>query len=103
VWQTADTTYTLVDTSSATRILQTCTKMAFYGEKITDSFAYWFGTDGSEHFARRFPFCDATHGQELPLGQVGIVFPLNDDAFLSLGHESKDLRGVIKLLGRTER
>jgi hypothetical protein len=99
VWPTENSTYALVDTSSVVHILQTCTKMAFYGEKITDRFAYWFGTEGSEHFARRFPFCDVTHSQELPLGRVGIVFPFNDDAFLSLGLESKDTRGVIELVG----
>jgi hypothetical protein len=99
VWHTNDSTYTILDTSSEIHILRTCTKMAFYGEKITDRFAYWFGTEGSEHFARRFPICDVDHPEELSLGQVGITFPLSDDAFLSLGSEFKDLRGVVELLG----
>jgi len=41
--------------------------MAFYGGAITDRFAYWFGTEGTEHFARRFPFCDVDHPEELSL------------------------------------
>lgn len=99
LWHTNDSTYTLVDTSSEPRILQTCTKMGFYGEKITDKFAYWFGTEGSEHFARRYPFCDVDHAEELSLSQIGITFLLNDDAFLSLGSELKKSAGEVEVMG----
>ncbi|MHB8501144.1 MAG: hypothetical protein ACYDCG_01635 [Candidatus Acidiferrales bacterium] len=74
-------------------------KWRFYGEEITDRFAYWFGTEGSAHFARRFPFCDVDHPEELPLSQVGITFPLNDDAFLSFGHEFKNSAGEVEVVG----
>lgn len=99
VWHTNDSTYTLVDTSSEPYVLRTCTKMAFYGEKITDRFAYWFGTEGGEHFARRFPFCDVDHPEELSVRQVGIAFPLNDDSILSLGHEFKNSAGEVEVVG----
>jgi hypothetical protein len=98
IWPTNNSTYTILDTSSELHVLRTCTKMVFYGQKLTDRFTYWFGTEGSEHFARRFPICDVDHPEELSLGQVGITFPLSDDAFLSLGHEFENLRGVVELL-----
>lgn len=83
---TAYSTYTVFDASSLPpRVVQTCSRMAFYAEKITDKFEYWDGSEGGEPFTRRFPFCDVDHPQELPLGWGGILFAPNDAAFLRLG------------------
>jgi hypothetical protein len=94
-----DLTYTILDTSSfPPRIVQTCSRMASYGEKITDKFEYWDGSEGRERFTRRFPFCDVDHAQEMSWTGGGGFFSLSDDAFLLLG-SGKDSRGVVKLVG----
>ncbi len=99
VWATNESTYTIIDTSSELPLLRTCTKMAFYGEKITDKFAYWPDYDRDDDRTVRFPFCGVDNYQELPLTHVGAFFPLSDDAFLLLGSD-KDRRGVVKLVGQ---
>jgi hypothetical protein len=92
-------TYTILDTSSfPPRIVQTCSRMANYGEKITDKFVYWVGSEGRERFARRFPFCDVDHSEEFSSTWGGGFFPLSDDAFLMLDSD-KDSRGVVELVG----
>lgn len=83
---TDHSTYTVLDASSSPpRVVQTCSRMAFYGQRITDKFAYWPGSDGDGPFTRRFPFCDVDHPQEVPLRLGGVVFALNDDTLLILG------------------
>jgi len=73
--------------------------MAFSGQRITDKFAYWPGSDGDGPFTRRFPFCDVDHPQELPLRLGGVVFALNDDTLLALGVDVKASRGGVKVVG----
>jgi hypothetical protein len=93
-------TYTVVDTSSSSpSVVQTCSRMAFYAEKITDKFAYWPNYDRDDARTVRFTFCDVDNYQELPWTGGGGFFPLNDDAFLLLSSD-KDRRGVVKLVGR---
>jgi hypothetical protein len=99
VWPTNDSIYTVVDISSAPPVLRACTKLAFYGEKITDKFAYWPNYDRDDNRTVRFPFCDVDHLQELPLTRLGGFFPLSDDAFLLLGGESKDSPAEVQLVG----
>lgn len=99
VWPTNDSIYTVVDISSEPPLLRTCTKMAFYGEKITDKFAYWPNYERDDNRTVRFPFCDVDHFQELPWTGGGGFFPLSDDAFLLLGGESKNSPGEVILLG----
>lgn len=49
-------TYTVLDTSSsAPSVVQTCSRMAFYAEKITDKFAYWPNYDRDDDRTVRFP------------------------------------------------
>ena len=98
-WSTSESTYTVFDTSSEPRVLRTCTKMAAYGEKITDEFAYWPNYDRDDNRTVRFPFCDVDHLQELSLPGLGGFFPLSDDAFLLLGAEFKNSPGEVKLVG----
>ncbi len=93
-------TYTVLDTSSSfPLVVQTCSRMAFYAEKITDKFAYWPNYDRDDNRTVRFPFCDVNNFQELSWTGGGGFFPLNDDAFLQLDSD-KDRRGVVKLVGR---
>jgi hypothetical protein len=97
---TDHSTYTILDTSSSPpRVEQTCSRMAFYGQRITDKFAYWAGEEGLEPFTRRFAFCDLDHPQELPLGWGGIFFALNDDTFLRLGADYKHPRSAVEVAG----
>jgi hypothetical protein len=97
--ENSNATYTIIDGSTfPPHIVQTCTRMAFHALKITDKFAYWDGVEGHEPFTRRFSFCDVDHPQELPLGWGGLVHVLNDDAFLRLAQDSKQLRGEIALV-----
>ena len=92
-------TYTILDTASfPPQIVQTCSRMADYAEKITDKFAYWNGSEGRERFTRRFSFCDMDHPQELPWIGGGGFFALNDDTFLLLGSD-RNSRGTVKLSG----
>jgi hypothetical protein len=89
-------TYTILDASSSPpRVVQTCSRTAFYGQRITDKFAYWTESGGREPLARRFPFCDMDHPQELPLVEGGTPFALNDDTFLSLGVDVKASVGIV--------
>ena len=89
-------TYTVLDTSSLSpRVSQTCPRMAGYGENITDKFVYWNGSDGSGHFLRRFQFCNADQGEELPWNGGGGFLPLNDDAFVLVGSGSDSRAEVI--------
>jgi len=97
-WPTNDSIYTVIDTSSEQPVLRTCTKMAFYAQKITDKFAYWPNYDRDDNRTVRFPFCDVNNFQELPWIGGGGFFPLNDGAFLVLGSD-KNQRGVVKLVG----
>jgi len=92
-------TYTVLATSSASpSVVQTCSRMAFYAEKITDKFAYWPNYDRDDGRTVRFPFCDVDNYEELPLTRGGGFFSLSDDAFLLLGSD-KDRRGVVTLVG----
>jgi hypothetical protein len=92
-------TYTILDTSAfPVRVVHTCSQMAHYGEKITDKFAYWDGSEGRERFTRRFPFCDVDHSEEFLWTWGAGFFPLSDDAFLLLGSD-KGSGGVVKLVG----
>lgn len=92
-------TYTILDASSSPpRIVQTCSRMANYAEKVTDRFAYWDGSEGRERFTRRFAFCDVGHPEEFSWTWGGGFFPLSDDAFLLLGTD-KDHLGVVELVG----
>lgn len=94
-----NSTYTVLDTSSSSpSVVQTCSRMAFYAEKVTDKFAYWPNYDRDNNRTVRFPFCEVNNFQELPWTGGGGFFPLNDDAFLLLGSD-KDRRGVVKLVG----
>lgn len=93
-------TYTVLDTSSSSpSVVETCSRMAFYAEKVTDKFAYWPNYGRDDNRTVRFPFCDVNSFQELPWTDGGGFFPLNDDAFLLLSSD-KDRRGVVKLVGR---
>lgn len=72
IWHTADSSYAIIDLSlPAPLVLQTCSQMALYAEKITDKFAYWPSYDRDDNLTVRFPFCDVDHPQELPLGRGG--------------------------------
>jgi hypothetical protein len=93
-------TYTVLDTSSfSPSVVKTCSRMAFYAERVTDKFAYWPNFDRDDNRTVRFPFCDVNNFQELPWTDGGGFFPLSDDAFLLLSSD-KDRRGVVKLVGR---
>jgi hypothetical protein len=73
--------------------------MAFSGQRITDEFAYWDGSDEHGPFTRRFPFCDLDHPQEVPLRVGEVFFPLNDDTFLGLSLSAKPRGGAVKVAG----
>lgn len=91
--------YTVLDTSSSSpSVVQTCSRMAFYAEKISSKFAYWPNYDRDDGRTVRFPFCDVENYQELSLTRGGGFFPLSDDAFLLLGSD-EERRGVVKLFG----
>lgn len=83
-----NSTYTVLDTSSfSPSVVQTCSRMAFYAEKVTDKFAYWPNYDRDNNRTVRFPFCELNNFEELPWTGGGGFFPLNDDAFLLLGSD----------------
>lgn len=90
--------YIILNTSSGTPpSVKDCPWIDFYGEAITDRFAY-HSTDGIRTDARRWPLCDQKHETELPLDmRNGAIRPLSDEALLLLGTPAgrKDpLRGV---------
>ena len=98
-WATNDSNYTVIDTSSEPHVLRTCSQMAFWGEKITDDFAYWPKFEGRDEFTLRFPICDVDHSEELPCKwHGGGFFPFNNDEFLLLGGEGNKSRGEFKLV-----
>jgi hypothetical protein len=44
--------------------------MAFYGERITDKFAYWPGSYGMEYWTRRYPLCDVNQWARQRIGHI---------------------------------
>jgi hypothetical protein len=77
-------------------------KWRFYGEEEKKSrIGLHIGLEQEEVSTSRAvsSFCDVDHPEELPLSQVGVTFPLNDDAFLSFGHEFKNSAGEVEVVG----
>lgn len=92
-------TYTVLDASSfPPRLVQRCPWIGFYGELVTDRFAYQ-STDGISTDARRWPLCDQEHETELPLDmRNGMISPLSDEALLLLGTGKDGSRRGIDLV-----
>jgi hypothetical protein len=79
----AKMTFAAIDTSTfPPRKKPPCAWVAHYAEQITDSFAYDFGSEGTQYFTRRWPLCDRDHGERLPLSDL-VATALNDRSFVT--------------------